>query len=143
MDINKILILILVLILGCSKTTNVSSTVQKNLLENHNKERVSRKIKPLNLNQILCDYAQKHAEKMAKSNNLYHSKMSDLSKACGKSTVAENIAWGQENEKSVVNGWMKSTFHRWNILEENYSNVGFGYAKDKNERIYWCAVFSN
>lgn len=138
----RYLIILLILIMGCSQRVPVSNT-QENLLQHHNIERINKKIRPLELNNDLCEYAQNHAEKMAQKNILYHSKMSDLSKFCKKNNVAENIAWGQEDEKSVVNSWMWSPGHRWNILEEDYTNVGFGSAKDSKGRIYWCAVFSD
>lgn len=113
------------------------------LLELHNKERKNKNIKELTLDKNLCEYAQKHAENMAKKDSLYHSKMSDLSKASESTGVGENIAWGQDTEKDVVNSWMWSPLHKWNILGKSYKKVGFGIAKNKDGLIYWCAVFSN
>lgn len=142
--LKKSLLLSVLLLAGCSsQSVTVSNNTVKNLLDYHNKERTSRKIASLTLDSNLCEYAQEHAEKMAKSNNLYHSKMKDLILASGKTNVAENIAWGQIDEKSVVNSWMWSPGHRWNILNESYSRVGFGSAKDKDNHIYWCTVFSD
>jgi uncharacterized protein YkwD len=113
------------------------------LLELHNKERKNKKIKELELDKNLCEYAQKHAEKMANKDSLYHSKMSDLLKASKSTSVGENIAWGQEVEIDVVNSWMWSPLHKWNILGKSFEKVGFGIAKNKDGMIYWCAVFSN
>ncbi len=114
---------------------------QTKLLELHNKERKSKGKNALRMNSDLNAYAQKHAEMMVKNNSLNHSSMSVLAKAAGTPTVAENIAWGQESEEDVVSSWMWSPGHRWNILG-NYTDVGFGMAKDKNGRPYWCTVFS-
>lgn len=121
---------------------NCSAEENKILLDLHNKERVSKGIKPLLLNQDLCDYAQKHAEIMMKKNNLYHSKMSELKKVLNSSAVGENIACGQETEESVISCWMKSPGHKRNILNSSYNKVGFGFKKENN-KIYWCVVFSN
>jgi uncharacterized protein YkwD len=115
----------------------------KNLLELHNKERERRGYKPLQLDNRLCDYAQKHAEKMAKENNLYHSSMSDIKKVNDSGYVGENIAWGQKTEAEVVSAWMWSPGHRWNILGSSYEKVGFGMKKDEDERSYWCVVFTD
>lgn len=115
---------------------------QEKLLDLHNTERQLRGLDFLVLDVDLCNYAQKHAEKMLKEDSLHHSKMNDLFKVKNSVVVGENIAWGQQDENSVVISWMKSPFHRWNILGENYKRVGFGLAKTK-ENIYWCAVFSN
>lgn len=116
---------------------------QEKLLELHNKERVAKGYGELKLDKKLCDYAQKHAEKMAQENDLVHSKMSDLRKILDSNWVGENIAWGQETEEGVVNSWMWSPGHRWNILGSSYERVGFGMKKDKDDRSYWCVVFSD
>jgi uncharacterized protein YkwD len=118
--------------------------IKEKLLDAHNQERIFRKLKPLTLDKKLCDYAQKHAQKMAKKNSLYHSSMSDLIKVNEDSSlVGENIAWGQETEKLVVEAWMWSPMHRWNILGTSYKRVGLGVEEDENGRPYWCVVFSD
>jgi len=106
--------------------------------------RVEKGYKPLVIDKNLCKYAEVHVKKMVEKNSLYHSKMSDLRKVnSGTNLVGENIAWGQDNEESVVNSWMWSPRHRWNILGTGYKKVGFGMILDKNERKYWCTVFSD
>lgn len=117
---------------------------QINLLELHNKIRVEKGYKPLVIDNNLCKYAEVHVKKMVEKNSFYHSNMSDLRKVnSGTNLVGENIAWGQDNEESVVNSWMWSPGHRWNILGTGYKKVGFGMTLDKNERKYWCTVFSD
>lgn len=116
---------------------------RKNLLELHNKERSNWDFKPLEMNEALCGYAQKHAEKMAKEERLKHSRMSDLQKVNGSGYVGENIARGQKDEVAAVDAWMWSPVHRWNILGSVYKKVGFGVAKDSDGRIYWCVVFGD
>jgi len=117
---------------------------QKKLLELHNKERKSKGYAPLVLDKKLCDYAQKHAEKMANANSMTHSSMSKLQEVNKDSGfVGENIAWGQEDEASVVEAWMWSPGHRWNILGSKYKRVGFGVKKDNDDKNYWCVVFSD
>lgn len=116
---------------------------RKNLLELHNKERSGWGYKPLEMNDALCGYAQKHAEKMAKEESLKHSSMSALQKVNGSGYVGENIAWGQKDEVAAVGAWMWSPMHRWNILGSSYEKVGFGAAKDSDGRYYWCVVFSD
>lgn len=119
------------------------STIEMKLLENHNKERISRGYKALQINKDLSTYAQNHAEKMARKETLEHSSMKDLAKVLNSNSVGENIAWGQKDEEEVVNSWMWSPGHRWNILGSDYSKVGFGTKADKDGKIYWCVVFSN
>jgi uncharacterized protein YkwD len=116
---------------------------QKKLLECHNKERESRGYKPLDMDRELCGYAQRHAEYMAENDRLVHSPISKIMKIADSSSAGENIAWGQKDEESVVNSWMWSPGHRWNILGSSYKRVGFGMKEDSNGRKYWCVVFSN
>lgn len=111
----------------------------KKLLDLHNEERSSWGYEPLETDSRLCEYAQKHAEKMSKEERLAHSSMTDLQSG----SVGENIAWGQKTEADVVNAWMWSPGHRWNILGSEYRKAGFGMAKDSEGRIYWCVVFSD
>ena len=151
-----ILLLTLITIFGCSKQNKKDNfdlhkkniqikskspleATQKNLLDEHNKQRKLKGLEELILSNDLCEYAQKHADKMAKKDNLYHSQISKIESEW----VGENVAWGQETESSVVNSWMWSPMHRSNILGSKYKKVGFGVAKNKNGRNYWCTVFTN
>ena len=104
----------------------------KKLLDLHNEERSSWGYEPLETDSSLC-------EKMSKEKRLAHSSMTDLQSG----SVGENIAWGQKTEADVVNAWMWSPGHRWNILGSEYRKAGFGMAKDSEGRIYWCVVFSD
>lgn len=116
---------------------------QMELLEAHNKQRISRGFGPLAIDRVLCDYAERHAGAMASKGRLFHSSMGDLQDFCGAETVGENIAWGQESVDDVVSDWMWSPGHRWNILGSSYAKVGFGVKKDAAGRRYWCVVFSS
>lgn len=112
------------------------------LLELHNGERSSRGLESLEIDPELCSYAQRHAEKMAKSGRLVHSSMSALADAAGNGNVGENSAWGQDSEDEAVSSWMGSPGHRQNILGKRFKRVGFGVKEDAKGRKYWCAVFA-
>lgn len=158
----NIAILILLLICGCPNTDNSwnNITPYKNnekeypkenkeepsdhnskLLKLHNTQRELKGRTGLSLNSELIEYAQKHAEWMAKKNNLKHS---DIGVLMGKwHTAGENIAWNQEDEEEVTTAWMNSSGHRANILNRNFSKVGFGVAPAKDGSLYWCTVFAD
>jgi len=121
----------------------VFTSEQKRLLELHNENRVSKGLKPLELDSKLCDYAEGHADKMASKASMFHSRMSDLQEFCGADVVGENVAWGQDTEEEVVSAWMWSLMHRWNILGSSYNKAGFGVKKGPKGRNYWCVVFSS
>jgi len=47
-------------------------------------------------------------------------------------TAGENLAYGFDGATAVVSGWMNSAEHRANILNNAYSQVGFGVASSPN-----------
>lgn len=111
------------------------------LLILHNKQRELKGRTGLELHKNLIAYAQNHAEWMAKKNNLKHS---DIDVLMGEwHTAGENIAWNQEDEEEVTTAWMNSSGHRANILNRNFSKVGFGVAAAKDGSLYWCTVFAD
>lgn len=56
--------------------------------------------------------------------------------------VGENIAYGYSTEAEVMNGWMNSSGHRANILNENYHAMGVGVACN-NGVYYWVQIFTD
>jgi hypothetical protein len=46
--------------------------------------------------------------------------------------AGENLAYGFESAPAVLNAWMHSTEHRNNLLDTNFSEVGFGVAQAGN-----------
>jgi uncharacterized protein YkwD len=111
------------------------------LLSLHNKQRELRGRTGLAIDSYLEKYAQKHAEWMANKHNLQHS---DISVLMGRyHTAGENIAWNQEDELEVVNAWMKSPGHRDNIMNRQFSKVGFGVAQAGDGSLFWCTVFGD
>lgn len=112
------------------------------LLREHNDLRATRGLRALVLDEGLCEYAQSHADKMARDGRLAHSSMRSLMNAAGAAGVAENIAWGQNSEAEVCRAWVSSPGHKSNMLGRGYTKVGFGVKEDQSGRKYWCAVFS-
>lgn len=139
--------LLCTLFIGCkSSDTKARSDYQDVLLELHNEKRLKHGLKPLSLDEKLCEYAQKHANNMALKNSMYHSDISGVRKLDPNKNwkwTGENVAWGQTSEESVVNSWMWSPGHRWNILGQEFKKVGFGLAKDSKGYNYWCVVFAD
>jgi hypothetical protein len=46
--------------------------------------------------------------------------------------LGENLATGFSGPQATIDGWMASTEHRNNMLDNAYSQVGFGYANNPN-----------
>lgn len=117
----------------------------KLLVDLHNEARSSGSwawsISPLIMDDQLMRYAYDWAENMAQRNRMVHSSMRDIMKL-GFKKVGENIAWGQENEKSVMNSWLWSPGHRANIMSTSYNRIGCGATYSKHDRLYWCVCFA-
>ena len=56
-------------------------------------------------------------------------------------SYGENIAYGYSTAERVMEGWMNSSGHRANILKNNFTDIGVGYASDSRGRIYAVQVF--
>ena len=120
---------------------NISSL----LLSAHNNERIKNNLQPLIIDNKLIIAAEKHAKWMSENKSISHtgingSNNSDRIKAEGYLSrySGENIAYGYDSIQSTMQGWMKSSGHRSNILSKNYTKCGF--AKSGK---YWCAVFAS
>lgn len=113
------------------------------LIDLHNDARQAKwlwKSEPLEKNMFLMKYAQKWSNKMASTNRLYHSSMSDIM-SIGFSTAAENIAYGSNSPEDVMNVWLKSPGHKKNILNSKLTDIGCGMSLSENGRLYWCVCF--
>lgn len=130
----------LVLLAGCGQTKRPEADPDK-LLMLHNEERSKLGHRALVIDQYLSEYAKGHSEWMARRNAMRHSDISDL---IGKyRTAGENIAWNQRDEQEVFKAWMNSRPHRSNILNKNFSKVGFGMSRNSKGQPYWCTVFGD
>ena len=58
-------------------------------------------------------------------------------------SAGENLAAGQFTPEAVVNGWMKSSHHRENILKPSYTSLGVAclYVPNSVYKYYWVQLF--
>lgn len=90
--------------------------------------------------------AQAHACDMARRGYFSHTSpdgrgMMDRARRAGITgycTMGENIAKGQADIPSVMGSWMRSSGHRRNILDGDYTAAGFGRAPGA----HWVQVFA-
>lgn len=59
--------------------------------------------------------------------------------------TGENMAAGYQTPAEVVEGWMNSPGHRANILDEDFNQIGIGYAYRYGTGYshYWIQIFTN
>jgi uncharacterized protein YkwD len=116
--------------------TNVSSSM---LLAETNDARATMNEKPLTINAELNDAAQAKANDMVKRNYWSHvtpdgEQPWGFMEAAGYQYQAagENLAYGFGTSDQVISAWMNSAEHRANILNTNYTDVGFATANAPN-----------
>ena len=110
-----------------------------------------RAARALTLSPVLARAAAAHARDMAQHDFFEH-RGSDGSQVADRVTragyrwraVAENIAAGQSDARSVVDSWLSSPGHCANIMGAQYTQMGVAYVVDPKARsgVYWVQVFA-
>ena len=100
-----------------------------------NNVRNSNGIASLTVNSKLTTAAQNKANAMVANNYFEHTAPDGTtgwdyvsSAGYGYLYVGENLAASNEDDSSVVNGWLNSPGHRANLLNSTYTDVGYGVA---------------
>lgn len=119
-----------------------------------NEERKSEGLNELTWCPALARSSQAHSDDMAARDYFEHAspeggEVWDRAKEQGYnySYVGENIAVGQRSVKEVMVGWMDSKGHRENILNSNFTHLGYAKAVGTFEGdtgyIYWTQNFGS
>jgi uncharacterized protein YkwD len=108
-----------------------------------NRRRSNHGLSRLTRHSKLQKAAQRHTERMEGGNCLAHQcygeaslegRLADvgyLTAGLSSWTFAENVGWGlnrRGSPRGIVNGWMKSSAHRVNILSGTFRDIGVGFA---------------
>ncbi|GAA6617247.1 CAP domain-containing protein [Scytonema sp. NUACC26] len=109
-------------------------TFEQQVFELTNQERIEKGLQPLKANAELNYVADKYAEDMSNGKFFSHiepdgSTPRDRLEEVGYEAqrIGENIAKGQRTPQQVVQAWMKSSGHRANILNRNFTEIGTGF----------------
>jgi uncharacterized protein YkwD len=119
-----------------SYATNLNN---QDLLSSTNVARLSYDRNPLKLNPLLSKAAQAKANDMALKNYWSHNTPSGNPPWVFVSAVdysydklGENLAAGFTDAPTTIDGWMASPSHKDNMLDDAYTEVGFGFANNPN-----------
>ena len=120
------------LLTGCLRSTQ--SQVPSEL----NADRSAHKLRTLPTQADAQRKAQAWAEKLARENTLYHSKLPDGIgvKWC---SLGENVGYGP-SVPAIEDAYMASAGHRANILSTKWNGAGVGYATN-GKRVFTVQVF--
>jgi hypothetical protein len=109
------------------------------LLVSTNEQRSANGSSTLKLNSKLTAAAQNKANDMTSRNYWSHATPDGkepwvfVQKAGYEYQKAgENLAYGFDSSKDTITGWMNSEGHRKNLLDNGYTEVGFGFANARN-----------
>lgn len=144
-----------VTVTGCTGTPVVLDANEKAMLDLHNKQRATKKLKALCVHPALQKAAEAHSRDMIDKDYFSHdsqdgAKFSQRVKREGYNyrTVGENIAWGSGSLGSPDNyfkNWMNSAGHKANIMNKSYREVGIGAVtgtyKNYSNATMWTADF--
>ena len=124
---------------------NISSTQIFKLI---NKERARANVSPLTLNNKLIQAAKNKAKDLAEKKYFDHNSpegkqfSSWIKETDYKySFIGENLAINFQTEEAVINAWMKSSSHKENILEENFTETGIAIATNNEGKIIIVQIF--
>jgi serralysin len=121
--------------------------MRQQMLELHNKVRKEHKLHTLDFNSKLQKVAQEHAAHMQKLNQLTHEPN------LGKRITEAEYRWGNCAENIAMDGesgspdvtfnqqWMKSSWHKANILNPDMREVGIGRVSGPKGE-WHCVVFA-
>ena len=141
-----------------SITKSASVSWQEQMLQSLNSMRAQKSLTPLEMCKPLTRAAQKYARTMAQQDFLSHtgkdgSNFGERIQSAGYnwtnsksgSSVAENIAAGQNSVAEVMKGWRNSTSHYKNMTNSKFTHVGFGMSVNQKSkyRKYWVQNFGS
>jgi uncharacterized protein YkwD len=157
----KRLLLVSLLAAGLSLnsiSTSVAVSWQDQMLQSLNSMRAQKSLKPLEMCKPLTRAAQKYARTMAQQDFLSHTGKDgsdfgeriqsagyDWTNSKSGSSVAENIAAGQNSVAEVMKGWRNSKGHYKNMIGQNFTHVGFGMSINAQStyKKYWVQNFGS
>lgn len=109
------------------------------LLDSTNDARQQNDKDPLEINKKLSNAAQAKADDMAEKNYWSHDTPNGQAPWVfinkydyTYQKAGENLAYGFSAPGEVLAGWLNSPSHRENVLDNNYQDVGFGFANSSN-----------
>lgn len=131
--------------------TGVSATMSPGAaLRLASAQRGAHGLRALREDRRLYSVAQAHANWMARNGQMSHtgangSRMADRLRAAGIRTcfAAENVAFGQRDDRSVIGAWMNSSSHRRSILDQRASVGTVASAVDGVGQTYWVMLVAN
>lgn len=126
--------------------TVTNGNMEEGILANINAYRRSKGLAELQVTGSANRQAAEHSRNMATGavsfgHDGFQQRVTNIVNVIGRvSASAENVAFGQQTARQVVDGWLKSSGHRRNI-EGNYNLTGIGVYSASNGNMYFTQIF--
>ena len=124
------------------------SVMEQEILQEVNSYRASKRLKPLQMVELITDAATKHSKDMGRGrvpfgHDGFDNRMDRIMRKIDNANAcAENVAFGKFTAKEVVKRWIQSPGHKRNI-EGHYNLTGIGVVRGKDGYPYFTQIFIN
>lgn len=89
---------------------------------------------PLTADPVLEDTAQSRCEEMAALDKFEHLGLQEMADRLNRH-VGENLTYGSRTSSQVVANWLRSPEHHKNMVDRDFSRVGFGICPFRGETL--------
>ncbi|MCW5957712.1 MAG: CAP domain-containing protein [Pyrinomonadaceae bacterium] len=129
--------------------TCAQSEEEIEIFELVNRERIKARLQPLEWDDRASNVARNYSRQMAREGFFGHYDRQGLTviERASKlkwSKIGENLFMGDQISNFgsfAVKGWMRSTTHRFNILDREWNTTGIGVHHSNNGLVYVTQVF--
>ncbi len=126
------------------KPANLSS-MELEILDLVNQHRSDIGLSRLTQLSIVSNVADTHTTYMIENDQVSHDNFNQrvalLTSNASAKNVGENVAYGFNSAKGVVDGWLNSEAHRAIIENPDYSHFGIAIEKNTSGRNYFTQIF--
>lgn len=132
---------------GGGGESNVTASEAEQVVKLVNEERAKASLPALQLDAGITAAANVRAREIKVQFSHTRPNGSSYASALSEQGVAyrmsgENIAYGQTDPETVMNGWMNSSGHRANILNAGFQKIGVGVYQDEKGVKHWVQLFT-
>jgi uncharacterized protein YkwD len=124
---------------------NTPVNLENDVLKYTNNFRRAQGLPALIMRNDLNSIARNHSEDMADGvkgfgHGGFDKREKEVERIMNMHSMAENVAYGSESGREVVDMWIASKGHRKNLLG-NYQYIGIGTARDERGIVYFTQIF--
>jgi uncharacterized protein YkwD len=124
-----------------SSARSQQSAFKTTALRATNSARVEHHLSALDADDCLLRFAVQQAGAMARAESMYHQDLVPVMRTCGLGMAGENVAFGSDSGRDVVQAWMDSPDHRANILNRGFRIIAVAARQSASGRWYSAQVF--